>query len=202
MGSLLSYFNGLLEDYREQKKIDKLFTCALSSISSRSNVRALALFLNTPFSRSQSDALLRKAIDTDNVEVFKTVLEHVAKNNLNHKLVQHFGMLGSGHSYYEEQSLLYLALVNEKQNIVLWLAEKPELDISNSGYHSKTVYHSGGFLGSGHTEEEKKYYDLPLTVAEKKNMESVIAVLANRTADLKVQEAMGLRAKAARHAPA
>lgn len=147
-------------------------------------------FTNAPFradfSQSQRNVLLRMAIDTDDIEIFNTVLEHVVDNDPNYDLIENSNG-GPGSSWsHSEASLLYTAIENKKPNVALSLAENPKTDIRNSGYSSR----------SRPTDNELSDHKSCLVMARKNEMTEVVSVLAEREAVLLQTQAERLQKEA------
>jgi hypothetical protein len=153
--------------------------------------------MNTAFTYRQFNGMVMRAILSDNVEIFNAVLQgRDLKGDPNYTMHFHDSFMPEGPHHWSESSLLYLALENRKANAAASLANNPKTDITKSGYSETSVYHSGGFASSGHSESKKTVYSSPLELARKLNMTEVIAPLARRTAELMADQAAVLMREA------
>lgn len=84
---------------------------------------------NPPFNTSLLGRIFEEAIATDNVEVFKVILN--LTNDPNYKIPYFNKLLGS--TFDGDHSLLYRAALDKRKNIAMFLAKHPDLNVNEIG---------------------------------------------------------------------
>jgi hypothetical protein len=137
---------------------------------------------------------LYQAIKKNDTETFAAVFESVGADD--YTFTERWGMAGSGFYTYSERSILSMAIACDSENVALYLAERPSIDIEDAGHSEDTMYHSGGLFSSSSVSKKRDDYDEPLVAARKKDMKAVIAVLAQRKSHILETKARSLAAEA------
>lgn len=142
------------------------------------------------------NSFLRAAVRTNDLETFEAVHNLSDSPSPNYVFYDHSPMVPGAVSHFTYRTpLLSYAIDNGAENVALALAQDPQTNIYQQSNFSKSTYHSGGFLSSGHTERKNKEYPLPRVIAEEKGMANVAAVLAQREADDLTAKVAQLRSK-------
>ena len=138
----------------------------------------------------QYRSLLREAIKTNDVATFDSVHNLSGAASPNYTFYDFSPLVPEGPHHSSRTPLLSAAIDQGADAIALHLAQNPQTDIQAQASSTTSTYHSGGMFGSGNTEHKTKVDPIPRLLAEKKGMNEVAAVLAQR-------EAADLTAKAA-----
>lgn len=199
MFKITAYFNQIIERRRqrqaESKARDEAGKLAMAAIARNTSTDLEKILDDNGMDILRLNWAFFKAIDVDALECFEVLLK---KSGISpgKNLVSGFDSGIGGTRYIREISMLAYALQNDAHKISLYLAKHPETNIKSSGYSQSSIYRSGGFTGSGYMEKKKDVYDPPLKLARKAGMNDVVAVLAERLAVLKREEAAKLECEA------
>lgn len=140
---------------------------------------------------------LYAALRSNDVDVFQKVIDLIPNVDRNYVFHDHSPVVPDAGIYYSSSSsLLHEAIKIGAEDVALDIISDPEVDVYNSGEYNKSIYHSGGFLSSGHVEKSGNVYEAPLELAKKNGMNRLAAALSERIAADMTRQAAQLRQQA------
>lgn len=150
--------------------------------------------IETFLSHRKND-LLKNAVRAQGIDMYETVSEVCGSPSGHYTFYDHSPLMpGAGMHWSYTTPLIIYAIQNDAADIAMKLAQDPNTNIYVQATYSKSTYHSGGFLSTGHTERKNKEYPIARIQAEEKGMSAVAAVLAQREAADLTAKAQELKA--------
>ncbi|TAL30766.1 MAG: hypothetical protein EPN97_11830 [Alphaproteobacteria bacterium] len=184
MWNIRNAFQKTVQNWESHREHKARFRQALQAIDAE-DLTALESSLTGGYTKKQANELLDKAVETDNAAIFSAVLSRAAGNDPNYNFVSEYKQ-GDPWAW---ESLLYRAMSHGKKNVTLSLAQNPASDITLAGHRSRGI----AMNKEGGCVIQVPYEDSPLTLARKKGMPEVLAVLAERTAGLNEEKIARIR---------
>lgn len=192
MFSLRKVFRDMMANMEAAKIRKQQFPVMIREIESGNLPEVERIFAAVEFLGPQRRAIVKAAIARDDVALFDLVLKKALRGNCNYDISEHFSPGPEGPSHYTVRPILSYAIEQGSRNVALRLARDEQTNVSKQGQSTTHIYVSGGLMGHGHSERTDIFHAKPLDMARKAGMNDVLAVLLERTADLRRAEAYRL----------
>lgn len=192
MFSLRKAFRDMMVSMEAARERKQQFPVMLREIEAGNLPEVERIFAAVEFDGRQRRAIVKTAIARDDVALFDLVLNKALRGNCNYDISEHFSFGPEGPSHYTVRPILSYAIEQGSRHVALRLARDEQTNVSKQGQSTTYVYVRGDLMGRGYSERTDTFHAKPLDLARKAEMNDLLVVLLERTADLRRAEAYRL----------